>query len=117
MTVGGQRDGGHHGGEACGRDDPGEDPAGAQPLGDPGGGTELRILAQDRALERLQLGAGLESELRDPRAPGPLVALERVDLPPRAVQRHHELGLEALVQGVALGQPLELTDEGRMAAE
>jgi hypothetical protein len=49
------------------------------------------LLAQDRAVELLECRAGLDPELVDERPAGGLVHLECLGLPPRPVERQHQL--------------------------
>ena len=62
------------------------------------GRVELRVLRQDRVLEGAQLGARLDADLLDERAPGAAVGLERVRLAAAAVQREHQLRAQVLAQ-------------------
>ena len=54
-------------------------------------GARRDLLPQDRAVELLELRARLEPELVDERAARVLVRVERLRLPPRAVERQHQL--------------------------
>jgi hypothetical protein len=72
---------------------------------------EARVLGQDRALELFERGSGLDPELVDQLAPGFLVALKRVSLAPAAVQRQHQLGVQALAERVLTDEGFELTDQ------
>ena len=54
------------------------------------GSGQTRVLAQDLALEPLQLGAGLDPELLDEAGAGVRVRVERLRLPAGAVEREHE---------------------------
>src|SRR5439155_70847 len=78
---------------------------------------ELGPLHEDAALELAQLVAGLDAELVDERSAGVPVALERVGLAARAVQREHQLRAESLVQRVLGDETLQLADELGVAAE
>ena len=85
-------------------------------LGD-GGNRERPVLAQDRGLEVAELLAGLEPELVvQPRAQA-AIDLERVRLPPGAVQGEHQLGVQALLVGVLGDEGLERSDELRVPAQ
>ena len=53
--------------------------------------SEADLLAEDRAVELLQRRARVDPELLDERAASLLVGLERLGLPPRAVEREHQL--------------------------
>ena len=72
---------------------------------------QRRILPQDRGLEPLQRRRRLDSELVDEAAARLLVELERLGLPPRAVERDHELAAQALPQRMLGDERLELSDE------
>ena len=61
--------------------------------------------------------AGLDAELVDEDASRVLVGLERVRLPPAAVEGEHQLAAQALAQGVLADQRLELADELGMGAK
>ncbi len=78
---------------------------------------ERSVLAQDRLLELAQLRAGLEPQLLVERAPSVAVGLERVRLPPGAVESKHELGARALVEGTLGDRRLQLGDELGVAAQ
>jgi len=54
------------------------------------------VLAQDRPLELLQRRPGLDPELIDEQLPPGPVGLERLGLPPGAVEREHQLGARPL---------------------
>src|SRR5215218_9055184 len=69
------------------------------------------ILCQDRSLQLPERGPWLDAELVDQRAASRLVALERVDLTAGAVQREHQLRLEALAPRVLSHQRFELGDQ------
>ena len=72
---------------------------------------ELGILAQDRPLERLERRARVDPELVDERPPSFLVAIERLGLPPGAVERAHQLATRSLAQRISREQLLELADQ------
>ena len=72
----------------------------------------MRILQ----LEFLQPRARLEPELVHQSSPRPLVGLERVRLPSRAIEREHQLPVQALAQRVLAHEPLELRHELGAAA-
>ena len=68
------------------------------------------VLVQDRALERLELGARLEPKLvREERARR-AVNLQRFGLPAGAVEREHQLPMRSLRQRVLGDELLELPD-------
>ena len=85
--------------------------------GIPGRRVERRILGQDRSLELLKLATGLEPELVDQPTPGDAIALKRVGLAPRSVQRDHQLTDQALARRVLAHQRLELPDQPCVLAE
>ena len=68
-------------------------------------------MGEDHLLEPPQLGAGLEAELVHQELAPHAHRLERLRLPPGAVQRHHELPAQALAKGVLGDQALELADQ------
>ena len=74
-------------------------------------------MAQDRALEPLQLGRGLEPELVREREPRGTVDLERLGLAPRAVEREHQLAAQPLPERVRGDERLELGHEVVVTAE
>ena len=84
--------------------------------GGPARRLELGVLAQDLALELLELRARLEAELLEERAAGVLVGGERVCLPAGAVEREHQLRAQALAVGLLGDEPLQLGDELLVAA-
>ena len=61
---------------------------------------ERGLLLEDRALEASELEARLEPELLHERATRVAIRGERLRLPPRAVQREHQLGAQALPKRV-----------------
>ena len=58
-----------------------------------------------------QLRAGLDADLLDERRPRLAVGVQRIGLPPGAVQREHALGVEALAQRLLAHEPVELADD------
>ena len=90
-----------------------------RPAGAAGGrsGAGGRLLAQNRLLELLERRARIDAELLDERAARVPVDVERLRLPPRAVEREHELGAEALAERVGGDELLQLADDVRMPAE
>ena len=72
---------------------------------------ETRFLPQDRAVEPLQGRARLDAELVDECAAGVEVGLERLGLPPGAIEREHQLAAQPLAQRVLSDERLELADE------
>ena len=85
--------------------------------GIPGGRLERRILGQDRSLELLKLASGLEPEFVDQLTPGDAVALKRLGLAPRSVQRDHQLTDQALARRMLAHQRLELPHQPCVLAE
>jgi hypothetical protein len=65
-------------------------------------------LRQDRAFELLKIAGGLEPKLLDQPMSGVAVALERVGLAARPVEREHQLTDEALAQRMLADERLEL---------
>ena len=78
---------------------------------------ERRVLLQDRALQLVQRGAGLEPELLAQRLPRLPEHLERVGLAVAPVQGEHELPAEPLAAPVLGNQRLELGDELAVVTE
>ncbi len=79
-------------------------------------GGEARLLPQDRPLELLERGARLEAELVGEDAARVAVDLERVGLPPAAVEGEHALLEEPLAVGMLGRERLELGDDGVVPA-
>ena len=75
------------------------------------------VLGQDRSFELLELATGLEPELVDQPTPRDAVALERVGLATRSVQREHQLTDKALAQGMLVHERLELPDQPCVLAQ
>lgn len=73
------------------------------------GQIERGVLLQDRALESLQRGARLEADLLDQGPARCLVGLERLGLSPAAIQRGHQLPVQALAQRITGYEGLEFT--------
>jgi len=82
-----------------------------------GGDVEIRVVAQDRALEPLQLLARREPELLVEQTAPFAVNLKRLGLPPRAVEREHQLSAESLADGVVAHERLELSDHAGVRPE
>ena len=59
---------------------------------------ERVVLVEDLPVERLEIWGGVDSQLVDQRFARLSVVLERLGLPPRAVEGHHQLRAEALAQ-------------------
>ena len=72
---------------------------------------ERGVLAQDRLLELAQLRPGSSPSSSSSVRRAWLVGLERVRLPPGAVEGEHELGARALVEGTLGDRRLQLGDE------
>ena len=77
---------------------------------------QRRVLAQDRLVQAPQLRAGLDADLLDQRARACAVGVERLGLPPAAVEREHALGVQALAQRLLAHQRVELADDLAVAA-
>ena len=77
----------------------------------PGEALERRIVAEDRALQLLQTGAGLDPELVAECPPSASVRLERLCLTTASVEGEHQLRAQALAVGVRRNEGLELGDE------
>jgi hypothetical protein len=78
---------------------------------------EARVLREDPRLELLQVAPWLEAQLLDERGARLAVDLEGISLAPRAVEREHQLGTEALARGMRGHEALELRDRVTVAAE
>ncbi len=78
---------------------------------------EVGILAQDRLLEALELGRGIDAELVDERLAGPAVGVERIRLPAAPVEREHQQADGPLPQRMLGDERLELADHLGRAAE
>ena len=78
---------------------------------------ERRILLQDRAFELLQRRAGLDAQLVDERTSRLAIGVERLLLPPGAVQREDLLLAQTLPVRLLREQPLELGDQRVVPAE
>ncbi len=77
----------------------------------PAGRGEIRVVLQDRPLEPLQRGVGLQAELVVEPPPKAGVGGQRVRLPAAAVQGEHQLPAQPLAQRVLGAQRLELADD------
>ncbi len=78
---------------------------------------ERGVVAQDPALELLELRAGVHAELLDEQLTGRPAGGERVGLPSRAVERKCMLRARVLAVRLGRDQPLQLGHELVMAAE
>ena len=74
-------------------------------------------MGQDPGLQLAQFRARLEPELVTHVPPAVAVGLQRLGLPPAAVEREHELAAYALAHRVVAHQRLELSDHLCVAAE
>ncbi len=74
-------------------------------------------MREDRPFELLERGSGFDPELVDQPTARPLIALQRIRLAPRPIQREHQLGMEALVQRMLRHERLKLADQRRVPAE
>ena len=72
---------------------------------------ERALLAQDRAVERLQLRPGLDPELLDERPPRIVVGGERLGLAAAPVEREHQVRAQPLAQRVRADERLDLGHE------
>jgi len=77
---------------------------------------QLWIVLQNRPFELLQRWAWLDTELVDEQVTCLPVDVERISLPPRAVERQHQLSAEALVERMLADEHLKLPDEFDVAA-
>jgi len=75
-----------------------------------------RVVVQDAALQRLELGRRLEPEFGESALAVP-VDLERVRLTTSSVERAHVLSPETLAQRLLGDEGLELSDKRRVSAE
>ena len=73
-----------------------------------GRGRKRRILSQDRPLELLQLGGGIDSKLLHERAASVLEGLECLGLAPDAVERKHQVPTQAFPIRMRSDERLEL---------
>jgi hypothetical protein len=55
-------------------------------------------------MQQLHLGSGLEAKLAHQDAARPAIGRQRISLPARPVQRHHELAVEWLAERVLGGE-------------
>ena len=78
---------------------------------------EPRILGQHRALELLELAAGLEPEVLHQRAPGVAERVERLGLAAGPIQREHELRVQPLAVRVLGDQRLQLAGHRDVLAQ
>ena len=75
------------------------------------GEVERGVLREDRPLEALEQRARLETELLEEHGPPVAVVLERLGLPPGAVERDHQLRAEPVAERVLARNGLELADD------
>jgi hypothetical protein len=78
-------------------------------------GCKRWVLAENGPLELAQRWARLDPELLHQCAAGVLIDGKRLGLPPRAIEREHQLPAQALAQGMRGDQRLELADQLGMA--
>ena len=83
----------------------------------PGGQIERGVATEDSQLELLEAGTGLEPQLLGQATSELLVDLERLGLPPRSVEREHELAAQPLTQRVARDQIAQLPHQLAGVAE
>ncbi len=76
-----------------------------------------RLLPEDRRIELLEPGTRIDSHLVRQHSPRLVVGLERLGLPPRSVERKHQLPPQPLPQRIPLDKRFELRDEARTFAE
>ena len=74
-------------------------------------------MLEDRPLQLLEDGTRLEPELLVEHAPGAAVDLEGLRLSACAVEREHQLASQPLPQRMLRDQRVELSDQGRVAAD
>jgi hypothetical protein len=72
---------------------------------------------QDRRVQLLEVGGGLDAELADELSPGPLVAPQRLGGPAGPVQREHQLRGEPLVLRVLLDERGQLVEQSGMTPQ
>ena len=77
----------------------------------------IDLVAQNRALERSQLLARLETELLREERSGSPVGGECIRLPLRAVEGHHQLAPQALAERFLSDEAFELRDERGVPAQ
>ena len=68
-------------------------------------------MGEDLTFELLQLRAGIDAQLRRQLLTPTLVGVERLVLPPAAIERDHQLGAQVLTQRVGGDEVDELGDE------
>lgn len=72
---------------------------------------ERRVLGEDPFVQPAQLGAGLDADLLHERRARLPIRLQRLGLPPGAVEREHPLAVKAFTQRVLGDQPVELAGQ------
>ena len=80
------------------------------------GRLQAALLAQDRAVQLLQVATRLDSELVDENPAALAVRLQRLRLPPGAIEGEHVLAAQPLAHRILLDEALELADQLRMDA-
>ena len=78
---------------------------------------ELRCLPQDRPLQCAKIRTGLDAKLTDQVLAVAAECIQRVSLPSRAVQRHHELCVEAFAVGAVGHERLEFGHQLTMVSQ
>ena len=81
------------------------------------GSVEVRVLLEDRALERVKRSPGFDPELGEQRAARGTVSVERLRLPARAVEGDHQLSVQTLPQAVPGYESFELRNQFGVPAE
>ena len=72
---------------------------------------QVRVLRKNGAFQLLQRPTRFDTHLVRERPPGTAVGIQRVGLPPRAIQAHHQLLVQPLVQRMPGDQALQFPDE------
>ena len=84
---------------------------------------QCRVLPQDRLVQALEVGPGLDADLVDQRAAGVSVRVERLGLSPAPVERQHPLCVQALPHRIApkprfdLGENLLMSAGGQVGVD
>jgi hypothetical protein len=73
-------------------------------------GIQVRALSEDPLVNLAQVRRRIDPELVGQGPAGPLIGRQRVPLATRAIEGEHQLLPEALAEGVACGEALELAD-------
>jgi hypothetical protein len=80
-------------------------------------GGQGRVLAQNRSLELAKCRSRLEAELFRQMLARCAVDVERLRLPPRSIERQHQLRGQPLAERLGTGEQLELADQLAVSAE